>query len=206
VLFLDEIPEYPRSVLESLRQPLEDGRVTVSRMGGTVSFPANFTLIATMNPCPCGYFGDPTHECSCTTTQLLTYQKKLSGPLLDRIDMVVHVARVPHKLLMNDSSSTNIQHLEAQKRIENGVKIQHNRYGSSNIYNGQLPSHAIKSQLALDPPIRQFYEQAAEKLRLSARSYFKTLKVARTIADLEGARNISIAHIGEALQYRAKNS
>lgn len=206
VLFLDEIPEYPRSVLESLRQPLEDGSVTVSRMGGTIAFPANFTLIATMNPCPCGYYGDPTHECSCTTTQLLTYQKKLSGPLLDRIDMIVHVARVPHKLLMNDRASTNTQHLEAQKRIESGVKIQHNRYGSSNIYNGQLPSHAAKSQLALNPPVCQFYEQAAEKLNLSARSYFKILKVARTIADLEGAEAISVGHISEALQYRAKNS
>lgn len=206
VLFLDEIPEYPRSVLESLRQPLEDGVVTVSRTGGTITFPANFMLMATMNPCPCGYCGDSGHECSCTTTQLLGYQKKLSGPLLDRIDMVIHVSRVPHKLLIPHGSSTNIQHLEARKSIEKAIEIQHNRYESSDEYNGQLPSHKAKLQLALTGSIRQFYEQAAEKLNLSARSYFKTLKVARSIADLEGARDISIAHISEALQYRAKNS
>ncbi|HEY5695264.1 MAG TPA: YifB family Mg chelatase-like AAA ATPase [Candidatus Saccharimonadales bacterium] len=205
VLFLDEIPEYPRSALESLRQPLEDGKVTVSRMGGTAVFPADFMLVATMNPCPCGYYGDPSHECTCTSTQLINYQKKLSGPLLDRIDMIIPVARVPHKLLINDKMSTDKQHAYAQKTIKNAGEIQSNRYKSSNIYNGKLSSHEATKHLALAPSVRQFYESAAEKLNLSARSYFKILKVARTIADLEGAEAITAGHLGEALQYRAKS-
>jgi magnesium chelatase family protein len=205
VLFLDEIPEYPRSTLESLRQPLEDRQVHVSRADGRASYPADFMLVATMNPCPCGFYGDSARECTCTSTQLLTYQKKLSGPLLDRIDMIVNVSRVPNTALLDHKTMSKEQHDQAKSIINLAIKSQRDRYKSSSKYNSSLSSRDVQSHLALSPAVRQFLETAAERLKLSTRSYFKVIKVARTIADLDGSNDISVGHLSEALQYRLKN-
>jgi magnesium chelatase family protein len=202
VLFLDEIPEYPRATLEALRQPLEDKRVAISRANGHVSYPADFMLIATMNPCPCGFFGDATRECSCSSMQILAYQKRLSGPLLDRIDMIVNVSRVPNSTLLAHDSMIKKQHKTALNIINLARENQHDRYGSGIKNNSGLSNSDIKKHLALSPDVRQLLAAATDRLNLSARSYFKIIKVARTIADLDSALDISAQHVGEALQYR----
>ncbi|MGB4761757.1 MAG: YifB family Mg chelatase-like AAA ATPase [Candidatus Saccharimonas sp.] len=202
VLFLDEIPEYPRSVLEALRQPLEDKVISVSRVNSQATYPADFMLVATMNPCPCGYYGDPEHECSCSTTQILGYQKRLSGPLLDRIDMIIPVSRIPHDQLLDIKSLSNAQHETARKSIIRVKNIQSNRYGSSKKSNSSLTSSEIKTLIKIDTKTKQFLDAAAAKLKLSARSYFKIIRVARTIADIEGSETVEIPHLAEAIQYR----
>lgn len=202
VLFLDEIPEYPRNVLEALRQPLEDKIVTITRANGRAKYPSDFMLIATMNPCPCGYYGDSTKECTCSMTQILAYQKRLSGPLLDRIDMIVPVSRVPSDKLLADTNVTNSQHSVAKSSIEKARAIQRTRYGSSTKSNSSISSADIKAMHMLSDEARSFMTNAADKLDLSARSYFKIIKVARTIADLEASPAITIPHLSEALQYR----
>lgn len=202
VLFLDEIPEYPRAVIESLRQPLEDKRIVVSRANGYASYPADFMLIATMNPCPCGFLGDTTRECTCSSTQILAYQKRLSGPFLDRIDLTVNVARVPNDTLLESRDVSKSQHLSALESIKKAIQIQSHRYGSSLKNNGNLSSSEVTRYLALSTDVRQFLKKATDKLNISARSYFKIIKVARTIADLTSDEEILPAHVGEALQYR----
>jgi magnesium chelatase family protein len=202
VLFLDEIPEYPRSTLESLRQPLEDRKVSISRASSRVDFPADFMLVATMNPCPCGYFGDTTRECTCSSIQIINYQKRLSGPLLDRIDMVVNVARVESNKLLHQNTLSEKQHTYAKNCIQNALKLQSLRYSCSSKYNANASSRDIKSKLAITDDARKLLDQASDTLQLSARSYFKTAKVARTIADMEGSELTAKNHIAEALQYR----
>jgi len=206
VLFLDEIPEYPRSTLESLRQPLEDKKISISRANSYAEYPSDFMLVATMNPCPCGYYGDATHECTCSSTQILAYQARLSGPLLDRIDLVISVPRVATKTLLDHKSVNNSQHKQAEKLILSAVHQQHNRYRNGAKYNSSLSSREIKQRIPLSEDVRRLLDSAADRLSLSARSYFRIIKVARTIADLESAENIMPNHVAEALQYRLTTS
>ena len=201
-LFLDELLEYPRSILESLRQPLEDRTISVSRTQGKYQYPADFILVGTMNPCPCGYYGDNEKACSCTSMQILNYQKRLSGPLLDRIDLTISVSRVAHEDLLGNKSLSDKQHKAYQSMIENAIAYQQNRYSSSNIYNGSITSQDIDKHISLKPEVKAFLVSSAKKLDLSARSYFKIIKVARTIADIDGDQDIETKHVAEALSYR----
>ncbi len=200
VLFLDELPEYPRASLEALRQPLEDRKVHVSRASMRATFPANFMLVATQNPCPCGYYGDAHRECSCSSSQILNYQKRISGPLLDRIDMIVSVARVEHKYLLDKKPSDN-QVSQTRTAIKQARATQHNRYKQP-IANATLSNKDIAKQIPLSLEVKELLTQASERMKLTARAYFKIIKVARSIADLEQSQNITTAHIAEALQYR----
>lgn len=200
VLFLDELPEYSRSSLESLRQPLEDRVVHVARAASRVSYPASFMLVATKNPCPCGYYGDPDHECSCSLPQIISYQKKISGPLLDRIDMVIPVARVDERNLLRKSPNPESDKIRAT--VEAARKIQYER--NMGMTNAELPSKNIAEITQLDNQTIELLTSATQKMKLSARSYFKVIKVARTIADLSNEPGIKPVHIAEALQYRQK--
>lgn len=202
VLMLDEILEYPRSVLESLRQPLEDKYISIARVNEKVSYPADFMLVATMNPCPCGYFGDDTKQCTCSSLQVLNYQKKLSGPLFDRIDIVVNVSRVANGKLLFNKSSQNKQHLTALDLIKSANSVQLKRYKRRDKYNGSLSSKEVSGMIKISEPAQVILKKAADKLSLSARSYFKLIKVAQTIADIDQSPVILDAHISEALQYR----
>lgn len=204
VLFLDELPEYPRSSLESLRQPLEDRKVHVSRAASRITYPANFMLIATKNPCPCGYYGDPDHECSCAIPQILNYQKRVSGPLMDRIDMVLSVSRVPEKDLLARNEGPEQSPLLREK-VEKARTAQRTRHRKP-VTNAELPSKNIAEITRLSPEATDLLNQATERLKLSARSYFKLIKVARTIADLENSEHIEPAHMAEALQYRHRGT
>jgi len=214
VLFLDELPEYPRHVLEALRQPLEDKTISIARAGGHISYPADFMLVATMNPCPCGYFGDADKECTCSQVQIMAYQKRLSGPLLDRIDLIITVKKAAHENLLTAKTLQEKQQAKVFEHIISAQVEQMNRYKSSNIYNASLSSKDIKTHLILAPAAQQLLLSASQKLNLTARSYFKVIKVAQTIADLAASdtptalpghairRIIQAEHIAEALQFR----
>ena len=204
VLFLDELPEFPRSVLESLRQPLEDKAVTISRANQKTTYPADFMLVATMNPCPCGYLGDPTHECKCTETQIQNYHKKISGPLLDRIDMYIEVEKVKNSELAATIATTGHEHNVVKNTITGAITRQKARYKRDGIYNSSLSSFQVSNLLTMEPEAEKLLAEASERLNLSARAYFKTIKVARTIADLEGTDIVLSKHLAEALTYRRR--
>ena len=204
ILFLDEIPEFPRSVLESLRQPMEDKQIVISRANHKTTYPADFMLVATMNPCPCGYLGDPTHECKCTETQIQNYQKRLSGPLFDRIDMNIIVERVDNTDLLKDMPEGNDEHTVVKNNITEAILRQRDRYGRDGKYNSSLSSFEVSKMLKMESAAEKLIASASEQLNLSARSYFKTIKVAQTIADLDGSEIILKNHLAEALTFRRR--
>ncbi|MCR4665273.1 MAG: YifB family Mg chelatase-like AAA ATPase [Paludibacteraceae bacterium] len=207
VLFLDEVPEYKRATLEVLRQPLEDRHIVVARQKRTVDYPASFMLVAAMNPCPCGHYGDSQHICTCTPSQIQRYNSRISGPLLDRIDIQCYVQAVPfdtlHKQEPGESSA------QVRERVIKARRIQHQRFHGTSIYcNAQMTAKMVRQFCRLDIAGSALLEQAITKNGLSARAYDRILKVARTIADLDGKDNIESNHIWEAINYRVldKNS
>ncbi|MBR6523826.1 MAG: YifB family Mg chelatase-like AAA ATPase [Clostridia bacterium] len=202
VLFLDEFPEFSRNALEILRQPLEDGEVTVSRVNATVTYPSNFILIAAMNPCPCGYFGDPSNQCTCSINQIHRYLSKISGPLLDRIDIQLTVQPVKYEKLTNDKKAESSE--EIRKRVNAARKRQLERYKDEGIYcNADLSSEQLERFCPLGEAEKTIMEAAYKKFGLSARAYTRIIKVARTIADLAGDEDINYTHIAEAINYRS---
>src|SRR5665647_2133366 len=203
ILFLDEFPEFSRSILENLRQPLEDGFITISRAQGSLEFPARFTLIAAMNPCPCGNATDPEKACSCSPGSIIKYQRKISGPILDRIDLYIEVPCIKFEKFneeKNYESSAAIR-----ERVEKSRAIQKARFtGSKTIANSEMESLEIKKYCPLDSACQELLKNAVSRFYLSARAYYRIIKVGRTIADLEGSAQIGANHIAEAIQYRFK--
>jgi len=197
LLFLDEFPEFPRDVLEMLRQPLEDGTVTIARSAMTLCFPSSFMLVAAMNPCPCGFFGDASRECRCTPAIIQRYLSKISGPLLDRIDIHVEVPAVPYKELRGNAAA------EASVDIRARVEAARGRQRARGHYNSQLPSREVRKLCMLDEAGERTLEMAVRKMGLSARAHDRILKVSRTIADLSGSESVSAKHLAEAVQYRS---
>ncbi len=204
ILFLDEILEFQRPVLEALRQPLEDKIIAISRANYKSVYPADFMLVATMNPCPCGYLGDPSHECKCTEQQIQNYQKKLSGPLFDRIDMNIEVEKVDNSDLRGTLSVGTQEHTVVKNNITGAVLRQKARYNQDGKYNSSLSSFEVSQKIKLDKAAEELLNDASNRLNLSARSYFKTIKVAQTIADLVGAEIVLAKHLTEALSYRKR--
>jgi magnesium chelatase family protein len=202
VLFLDELPEFKKNLLEMMRQPLEDGKVTIARAATSLTYPADFMLMAAMNPCPCGYYGDPAHECTCTIPQIQRYRSKISGPLMDRIDIHIEVPAVKYKDLIAQDSGEPSKVIK--ERINRARRTQSVRFKGLKIHcNAQMTNRHIKRFCSIDDASQRLLEMAIDKLGLSARAYTRILKVGRTIADLAGDENISSAHISEAIQYRS---
>lgn len=203
VLFLDELPEFTHISLEALRQPLEDGMVTISRAHGSVSFPAKFMLIGAMNPCPCGYASDPDRECTCTQQSILRYQRKLSGPLLDRIDVHVEVPRVEYEKLTGVGRPESSGDIRA--RVQKAREAQQDRFaGTRTTCNAEMGPKEVRNYCPVEPAAQTLVKAAVTQLHLSARAFHRTLKLARTIADLAGAEVIGAAHVAEAIQYRPR--
>jgi magnesium chelatase family protein len=200
ILFLDELTEFKRSTLEVLRQPLENKNVCISRANQTLSFPASFLLVAALNPCPCGFFGDKKKECTCNPQHIKKYLEKLSGPLMDRIDLQINVQSIEYDDLSN--STNNLSSLELFEPIEKAVIIQTQRFGKQ-IYNSDMTSDLIEQHCILTPDAQEAIKKAFDRLQLSMRGYHKILKVARTIADLNAKQTIELSHILEAITYRS---
>jgi magnesium chelatase family protein len=206
VLFLDELPEFSHLALESLRQPMEDKVVTISRAQGSVTFPANFMLVAAMNPCPCGYYGDPKHHCTCAPSSIERYQRRISGPLMDRIDIFIDVPQVEYEKLMGEpkaeTSDVSRTHVAAAR------KLQHKRFnGTPLVCNAEMGPAEVWEycNVKLEDETKRLLQTAMQRLALSARGFHRVLKVARTIADLAGSETINAQHLGEALQYRQRS-
>ena len=199
VLLLDEMPEFPRSTIEALRQPLEEGIITIARAEENVTFPARFTLIATANPCPCGYYGTQI-ACTCTAAKISQYRQKISGPIADRIDIHVTVDKVDHGSLLQDVQTN--RHQKAIELIQDARKRQLERFGTSAKLNATMGNREVRTYCTIAPAAKSLLDQAADRLHISARSYIRTIKVAKTIADLEKSAQIEVTHITEALQYR----
>ena len=198
VLFLDELPEFHRDVLEALREPLEEGRVVISRATGTMTFPANFMLVAAMNPCPCGFYGDPKRECRCSPNMITKYRNRISGPLLDRIDIHVEVPAVKYKEMAGESTGETSDCI--RRRVATARTVQRDRFGHAN---ARLAPKEMKQHCRLDVDCQELLKMAMTELNLSARAYDRILKVSRTIADLDSAADIQSQHISEAIQYRS---
>ncbi len=206
VLFLDEIVEFPRNVLEVLRQPLEDGEVVISRAKHSIKYPADFMLLAAMNPCPCGYLGDKEKHCTCTEYQINRYRAKLSGPLLDRIDIQIDVPRLTTDELLNTNTEAESS-VDIRKRVINARKIQKERYKEAGILtNSQLTADMVKKYCKIDESSKEILKLAVTKYQLSGRRYDRVLKLSRTIADLDNSEIITTKHITQALQYRFNSS
>ncbi len=203
VLFLDELPEFGQNVLEVLRQPLEDKVVTISRASGTITYPANFMLIGAMNPCPCGYYGDPIKECSCSASSIARYQKRISGPLLDRIDIHVEVPRVDYEKL---ADKRNVENSETvRKRVQAARERQLQRFkGTKSKCNAEMGPSEVREFCGVEPPAEKLLKAAMQQLHLSARAFHRVLKLARTIADLAECDVIAANHLAEAIQYRPR--
>ena len=205
VLFLDEFPEFSRYVLETLRQPIEDGYINISRAAHSFKFPAKFILVAAMNPCPCGYYGDKNKSCTCRPQEIHNYRRRLSGPLLDRIDMQVEMPRLNINDLNNYDSQLNESSREIKKRVLIAQNRALNRWPNNEfVNNSEMTCHEIKKHCLLNSDSLSLIKKGTTKFNLSARSYFRVLKVARTIADLENSDKIKLEHLGEALQYRTQ--
>ena len=207
VLFLDEVAEFRRDVLEGLRQPLESGEVHIARANKSLRFPAKFQLVVAMNPCPCGYYGDEKKECLCTANEVLKYQKKISGPLMDRLDIQLNIPRIPVGELRNASYDNNEED-RLRSAVRGARKIQGDRFADTKlpIYNNaEMRSKDVDRVLELDSAAETTLKGALEKSFISARGYYRILKIAQTIADLDNSAVVGQSHIGEAFQYRLKD-
>ena len=201
MLFLDELPEFRNDALEVLRQPLEDGEVTVSRVSGTVTFPSRFMLVCAMNPCKCGWYGHPSGRCRCSERDIRRYHSRISGPLLDRIDIIVEVPALDFEELKRRAPAESSA--EIKKRVDAARSIQRRRYmDDGSMCNAHIGSRELRDFCALSPECEELMHSAFDAMGLSARSYDRILRVARTIADLEGEKDIGVSHIAEAIQYR----
>lgn len=203
VLFLDEFPEFTRDVLEALRQPLEDGQITVSRASGSVVYPAKVLMVAACNPCPCGYLGDPLERCTCSASSLDRYRRKLSGPILDRIDLHISVPRLTPEELVSMEGKCGESSAEVRQRVTAARSVQSKRWGRLGFEcNSEIPERVLRRHIQIMPEVKNFILQALRRVRLSGRGLSRVLRVSRTIADLAGAERIEITHVAEALAYR----
>jgi magnesium chelatase family protein len=202
VLFLDELPEFKKDILEMLRQPMEDNQVTISRASTAITYPAGFMLVAAMNPCPCGYFGDSTHECNCSSSEIQRYMSKISGPLMDRIDIHITVPSVKFQELTSESRGKSSAQIRECVNRARQVQLERFREEADMYCNAHMDSRDISRYCSIEAKSQSLLSMAISQQGLSARAYDRILKVARTIADLEGSEGIELGHVAEAVHYR----